>query len=165
MTEITHLRQLLLHELGDILYAERVLEQMLPRMAERLQDDAFKQRVKRHIDETGQQIRTLEQVFHQLGEEPATERCDSIEGMRSEYEHGAAQVSQELLDVLALGAAGRQEHYEIAAYTSLIQQARALGQDEAAGLLQQNLDQAKSMLGDLEREGSRIARERAQGVT
>lgn len=165
MTQITHPRQLFLHELGDILYAERALEQMLPQMGERLRDETFKQRVQRHIEETGQQIRTLEQVFQQLGEEPTPERCDSIEGMRREYDQGAAQVSQELLDVFALGAAGRQEHYEIAAYTSLIQQARALGQDEAAGLLQHNLDQATSMLSDLEREGDRITRERARGVT
>ena len=37
------------------------------------------------------------------------------------------------------GAAARTEHYEIAAYNSLIEMARALGESEAVGLLEENL--------------------------
>ena len=44
-----------------------------------------------------------------------------------------------LLDVFLTGAAARTEHYEIAAYTGLIDQARALGEREAVELLQENL--------------------------
>jgi ferritin-like metal-binding protein YciE len=44
-----------------------------------------------------------------------------------------------------LGAASKTEHYEMAMYTSLVQMAKDLGENEAAQLLQDNLDQEKEM--------------------
>jgi ferritin-like metal-binding protein YciE len=44
------------------------------------------------------------------------------------------------------GAAARTEHYEIAAYTGLITMAEALGQTDAARLLDENLKDEKAAL-------------------
>ena len=48
------------------------------------------------------------------------------------------------------GAAARTEHYEIAAYTGLVAKARALGETEAAKLLNENLKQEKDALKKVE---------------
>jgi ferritin-like metal-binding protein YciE len=48
------------------------------------------------------------------------------------------------------GAAARTEHYEIAAYSGLIEMARALGESEAVGLLEENLKQEREALREVE---------------
>src|SRR5436190_23681130 len=48
------------------------------------------------------------------------------------------------MDACLIAAGQRAEHYEIAAYGTLIAWARAMGHDEAADLLQQNLDEEKA---------------------
>ena len=59
-------------------------------------------------------------------------------------------------DAFLTGAAARAEHYEIAAYTGLVNQARALGEREAVELLQQNLRQEKEALKKVESISKRL---------
>ncbi len=44
-----------------------------------------------------------------------------------------------------IAGAAKQEHYEIASYTSLVQMAKDLEERDVARLLQENLDQEKAM--------------------
>ena len=60
------------------------------------------------------------------------------------------EVSDDLIDIVDAGAAARTEHYEIAAYTGLIEMARALGETEAVGLLEENLKEEKEALREVE---------------
>jgi len=53
--------------------------------------------------------------------------------------------SPEMLELSNLIGAEKTEHYEIVAYTGLVQMAKDLGEKEAAQLLQENLDQEKAM--------------------
>ena len=48
------------------------------------------------------------------------------------------------MDASLIAAAQRVEHYEMAAYGSLVAWARSMQHDEAADLLQQNLDEEKA---------------------
>ena len=48
------------------------------------------------------------------------------------------------------GAAARTEHYEIAAYSGLIEMARALGEPNAVTLLDENLKEEKETLREVE---------------
>ena len=63
-------------------------------------------------------------------------------------EHDA---SPEIRDLFLAGAGARAEHYEIAAYSGLVAMARAMGEKDAAILLEQNLRQEKATLRELER--------------
>jgi ferritin-like metal-binding protein YciE len=47
-------------------------------------------------------------------------------------------------DACLIAAAQRAEHYEMAAYGTLVAWARAMGHDEAADLLQETLDEEKA---------------------
>ncbi len=164
MSQITEPRQLFLHELGDVLGAEQAIEKALTQVQGEVQDDQLKKRLGQHVDETREQIQNLEKVFEQLGEPPKAERCPSVEGMRAEHQETAGMVGDQLKDAVAVASQTKIEHYEIAAYQSLILQATTLGEKEAADLLNRNLKQEKDMLADVEKEGRRVLTEAAQGA-
>jgi ferritin-like metal-binding protein YciE len=48
------------------------------------------------------------------------------------------------MDACLIAAGQRSEHYEIAAYGTLVAWARALGHEDAAGLLEEILEEEKS---------------------
>ena len=50
-----------------------------------------------------------------------------------------------MLELANLSGAEKTEHYEMVMYTGLIRMAKDLGENEAAQLLQENLDQEKVM--------------------
>jgi ferritin-like metal-binding protein YciE len=101
-------------------------------------------------------------VFDALGEQPHAEKCVGFEGLKSEHDQLVSEASPELIDAVDTGAAARTEHYEIAAYEGLIPMARALGETEAVGLLEENLKQEKEALREVESVAKRLAKEQAK---
>ncbi len=59
-----------------------------------------------------------------------------------------------------LGAAARTENYEIAAYETLRRMAKALGEDDAVALLDENLKQEKDALNIVERIATRVSKDK-----
>jgi ferritin-like metal-binding protein YciE len=151
MSELTTPRDLFLHELGDILYVEKKLvDEVLPKLIGEVQDSKFRKGLEKHREETRTHITNVEQVFDELGESPKTEECIGFEGLKKEQEKLADEASEDLMDLVNTGAAARTEHYEIAAYTGLIEMARALGQQNAVALLDENLKSEKETLRQVE---------------
>ena len=66
-----------------------------------------------------------------------------------------------MLDSFLTGAGARTEHYEIAAYEGLVTMATAMGEDEVATLLSQNLEQEKAALTKVQSIGKRLAEDGA----
>ena len=151
---------LFLHELGDILYAEKQIEKMLPKLQKEVSDSELADGFAQHLEETRQQIQNIEQVFQSLGEKPKAEKCPGIEGIRQEHDDFVSKEkpSDEVCDLFNTGAASRVEHYEIAAYSGLVTQAKAMGHTDAARLLEENLRQEESMLKRAEKIAERLAR-------
>ena len=149
-------RELFIHELGDILYAEKAIEKMLPKLAKEVRDEELQQPLQQHVEETRQQIKNLEQVFAGLGQKAKAEPCPGIDGIKEEHDHflESEQPSPEVRELFATGAGARIEHYEIAAYTGLVESAKAMGEKDAVVLLEENLKGEQQMLKD----GVRIAR-------
>jgi ferritin-like metal-binding protein YciE len=147
-TKMSEPRELFLHELGDVLYAERTLVKILPKLQEEASDEELALGFKEHLDETRQHVKNVEQAFEKLGEKPTAEKCPGIEGIKQEHEDFVAKESpsQDVLDSFLTGAGARTEHYEIAAYTGLITMAKALRETDAANLLSENLTQEKAAL-------------------
>ena len=164
--QITDQRQLLLHELGDLLYAERVLEKSLPKMAKEATDEELRSGFEHHLEETRQQIKNLEEVFEALGEKPTAEKCPGIEGIKAEHDEFMKQQkpSPEVCDLFLTGAGARAEHYEIAAYTGLVTMAQAMGEKSAVRLLKENLSQEKKALKKLENISKRMAQPEAMAA-
>jgi ferritin-like metal-binding protein YciE len=151
MTEITTPRDLFLHELGDILYVERKLvNEVLPKLIGEVQDKQFRTGLERHLEQTRGHITNVEQVFDELGEQAHEEECIGFEGLKKEREKLVREASDDLIDLVNTGAAARTEHYEIAAYSGLIEMARALGEQNVVTLLDENLKEEKETLREVE---------------
>jgi ferritin-like metal-binding protein YciE len=151
VSEIRTPRDLFLHELGDILYVERKLvDEVLPKLIEEVGSAEFRKGLKRHLDQTKGHITNLEQVFDLLGEEPKAEKCIGFEGLKKEHEELVGEADPSLIDLIDTGAATRTEHYEIAAYSGLMEMARSLGESDAVSLLEENLKEEKEALREVE---------------
>ena len=87
----------------------------------------------------------LEQVFASLDEKVRGKHCDGIAGI---IEEGKAVMDEDFdditMDACLIAAGQRAEHYEMAAYGTLVAWARAMGHTEAADLLEQTLDEEKA---------------------
>jgi ferritin-like metal-binding protein YciE len=151
MAEITTSRELFIHELGDILYVEEKLtEEVLPKLIQEVQSDEFRKGLERHLDQTKGHVTNLHQAFDTIGERPEAEKCIGFEGLKKEHEELTSEVDESLIDLVDAGAAARTEHYEIAAYSGLIEKARALGEQDAVTLFEENLKQEREALRNAE---------------
>ena len=139
--------ELLLHELGDLLFAERTILKALKNMIREVSAPDMRARLEQHYAETEQQIGNLEQAFESLGERAKGQKCPGILGIVEEHDDFKKEEagSKPILEAFNLGAGLRVEHYEIAAYSSAIAVARSLGLQQVVDLLQQNLDQELAM--------------------
>ena len=159
-TQMKDPRELFLHELGDVLYAERTLVKTLPELQDEASDDELASGFAEHLEETRQHVKNVKQAFEALGEPVKAEKCPGIEGIKKEHDDFVANESPspEVLNAFLTGAAARTEHYEIAAYEGLVTMAQAMGEDEVARLLNENLEQEKAALAKMQTIGKRLAK-------
>jgi len=104
-------------------------------------------------------VTNVEQVFRIFDEEPHSESCLGFEGLKNEHASMVEKTASSLIDGVDLGAATRTENYEIAAYEGLRRMAKALGEDDAVALLDENLAQEKDALREVERIATRVSNE------
>jgi ferritin-like metal-binding protein YciE len=165
MTGIRNPRELFVHELGDILYVERALaEEPLPSLIEDARDAEFKAALETHLEQTRLHVANVERVFAEIGEEPKAEKCLGFEGLKKERDHMIDEASSGLTELIDVGAAARTECYEIAAYEGLRRMAKAMGEDKAVELLDQNLSDEKEALREVEKVATRLTKEGAAAL-
>ncbi len=132
-------------ELRDTYDAEKQLTKALPKMAKAAGSAELRAAFESHLEETREQIERLEQVFAGLEEKARGKHCDGIAGI---IEEGKAIMEEDFddatMDACLIAAGQRAEHYEMAAYGTLIAWAQAMGHAEAAALLEQNLAEEKA---------------------
>jgi ferritin-like metal-binding protein YciE len=147
-------RELFLHELGDVLYAEQMLLRTLPQLGQEASDSELAKGFQQHARETKQK----------LGAPVRAEKCPGIEGIKAEHDQFVREESPapDVLDSFLTGAAARTEHYEIAAYEGLITMARAMGERDVVQLLDKNLKQEKETLKKVNSISKRLARDGAK---
>ena len=136
------LNELLAEELKDIYSAEKQLLRALPKMAKKASSDELKMALQEHLEVTKNQVTRLEQVFEALGKPPKAKTCKAMQGLIEEAtEIMEEDASDAVLDAGIIAAAQKVEHYEIASYGTVRTWARLCGEEEAAGLLQETLDE------------------------
>ena len=165
-TQMKDPRELFLHELGDVLYAEQTLVKTLPKLQEEASDEELASGFADHLEETRQHVENVTQAFEELGEPVKAEKCPGIEGLKKEHDDFVANESPspEVLNAFLTGAAARTEHYEIAAYEGLVTMAQAMGEDKVTRLLNENLEQEKAALTKVQTIGKRLAEDGAKAT-
>ncbi|HSM86413.1 MAG TPA: DUF892 family protein, partial [Candidatus Limnocylindrales bacterium] len=103
--------ELFLHELADILDAERKLVDALGEQAEQAGDSQLQKAFSTHQAQTEKQVQRLEQVFDGLGEQPQETECKGLKGLLEELDTFKQQEepSEDILDVFSIGAASKVE--------------------------------------------------------
>ena len=145
MAQATTLHDAFLDELRDAYDAEKQLTKALPKMAKAASSPQLRKAFENHLKETQGQIGRLEKAFASLDEKVRGKHCDGIEGI---IEEGQSVMEEDFdettMDACLIAAGQRAEHYEMAAYGTLVAWAKAMGHSEAASLLQQTLDEEKA---------------------
>lgn len=148
------LKKLFIDSLKDIYWAENHLTKALPKMEVAATSEELAAAIAEHLEVTKTQCERLEQIFGLLGEEPQAKKCDAMEGLSKEGETVIEETEEGTAtrDVGIIMSSQKVEHYEIAAYGSLVQLANTLGLTEIANLLEQTLAEEKeadSILSDI----------------
>jgi len=145
MADTGTLHDAFVDELRDAYDAEKQLTKALTKLAKASSSPDLQEAFETHLEETQGHIERLEQVFESLDEKVRGKHCDGIAGI---IEEGSSIMGEDFddttMDACLIAAGQRAEHYEMAAYGTLVAWAQAMGHDEAVTLLQQTLDEEKA---------------------
>jgi ferritin-like metal-binding protein YciE len=140
-----NLHELFIDEIRDLYNAEKQLTKALPKMAKNASSDDLRMAFEAHLEETRGQIERLERVFELLEEKARGKHCAGMAGI---IEEASDLLEQEeagaVLDAGLVAGAQRAEHYEMAAYGSVIAWANVMGHTEVAELLEETLEEEKA---------------------
>jgi ferritin-like metal-binding protein YciE len=132
-------------ELRDAYDAEKQLLKALPKLAKASDSEQLRTAFLDHAEETRGHVDRLEQVFASIDEKVRGKHCDGIAGI---IEEGKGVMEEDFdpatMDACLIASGQRSEHYEMAAYGTLVAWAKAMGHSEAADLLQSILDEEKA---------------------
>ena len=145
MAVASTLHDAFIDELRDAYDAEKQLTKALPKLAKAASSSELRSAFEKHLEETRGHVTRLEQVFESIDEPARPKHCEGIAGI---VEEGKSIMEEEFddatMDACLIAAGQRAEHYEMAAYGTLVAWARAMGHVEAADLLQQTLNEEKA---------------------
>jgi ferritin-like metal-binding protein YciE len=139
------MKDLFMHSLHDIYYAEHQIAKALPDMVEKASDAELKKSFRTHLRQTKGQIKRLDAAFKKLKEKPEGTKCPAIDGIIEEANEIAAEIDDKMvLNAALIAAAQAVEHYEITRYGTLSAWAKLLGHADVARLLTANLKEEKA---------------------
>lgn len=145
MADAKTLHEAFIDELRDAYDAEKQLLKALPKMAKKASSEDLTAAFEAHREETRGHVDKLEQVFGTVGEKVRGKHCDGIAGI---IEEGKAVMEEdfdaETMDACLIAGGQRAEHYEMAAYGTLVAWAKVMGHAEAADLLEEILEEEKA---------------------
>jgi ferritin-like metal-binding protein YciE len=142
MKKATTLQDLYIAELKDLYSAENQILKALPKMIKAASTPELQQGFEEHLEQTRGHVQRLEEIFEKLDQNPKGKKCKGLEGIVEEAKETMDEIEDPaVLDAALIAGAQKVEHYEMASYGCVRTWARQLGDEEAANLLQQTLDE------------------------
>jgi Mn-containing catalase len=141
------LEELLIHELRDILHAEKQLVKALPKMAKAARSAQLRELIDTHLGETETQVERLNECLRMLDAPARAKPCKGMAGLVEEGEEVMAEGKDKddaPADLGLIGAALRVEHYETAAYTTARNLALQLHHPAIVDLLTRSLGEEQN---------------------
>lgn len=140
----TGLRELFENELKDIYWAEKALTKSIPSMIKNATSEDLAEALQDHLRVTEVHVTRLEDVFETVGLKVQGKKCEAMAGLIKEAEELMSETEKgDVRDAGIILAGQKVEHYEIATYGTLCAFARILGEDKAASLLHDTLEEEK----------------------
>ncbi|HET7205139.1 MAG TPA: DUF892 family protein [Terriglobales bacterium] len=141
----------------------KLVKKGIPEMIDKSTSPELRNALEQHLQETRNHVTRLERVFGIVRADVKTEDNDIIDEITSAAKDmvGATEDGSLLRDAALIVAGNEVEHYEMAAYGSLVAFARQLGYTEAATLLEQTLNEEKSADAKLTQIGEMTVNPRA----
>lgn len=136
-----NLKDLFEHQLKDLYSAETQLIEALPKMQKNATDEKLKKAFEKHLEETKEHKKRLEEVCEELGVKPTGEECKAMKGLIKEAESFIKEDAEDdVKDAGLIAEAQRVEHYEISGYGTVIRYAKELGHEKIAKKLAKTLE-------------------------
>ncbi|HZQ81781.1 MAG TPA: DUF892 family protein [Gaiellaceae bacterium] len=119
---VSNRRDLIVQLLGELLYVERRLGDAVIRdLVESVHDEELKAALEAHCEETKRHAERIETVFRGLEVAVTSNRSQPFEGAVSQHDEQASSiVDPRLADLFHAQAALHTEHWEMAAYRTLM---------------------------------------------
>lgn len=146
--QLVNPRDLLLHQLSELLWIERTLFfTIIPRVHDAAHDARLREALTEHRAQTRVHCVRVEDAVRTLGAEPAAAASPPLEKLGEQHETTAKSITHPVLrDVFHCAGVIRAEHYELACYAAALGLAGDLGLKPAARLLEQNRDEDAAAL-------------------
>jgi ferritin-like metal-binding protein YciE len=142
VTKLKDFQSLFVHELKDLYSAEKQLSKIMPKLTKAVSNEDLRSMLQEHRTRTEQQIHRLDEIFQNMGVNTRGAKCPAMEGLVEEAKLLLeGESTPEVLDAAIICAQQRIEHYEIAGYGCARTFANYLGDEQAAKLLQDSLNE------------------------
>lgn len=145
MTLDSH-EKMFIHELKDLYNAENQLIKALPKVIDAVNDEQLKKDITAHLNETKLHAARIEKIMKGMDASPTGVKCKGMQGLVEEGDDmmKEKELPKDLLTDALVTGAQKIEQYEIHAYESAVKAAQELGHQEAAGSLQQTLQEERA---------------------
>ncbi|MFC3127638.1 ferritin-like domain-containing protein [Pseudoroseomonas globiformis] len=139
------LNDMMIDQLKDAYSAEKQAIQAMRKMMRKASDAELKKGIEAHIEQSEEQRDRVEQALQKLGARPGRKVCEAMRGLVEEGQHEMEEYEKgPVLDLVMVASQQRMEHYEIAAYGTMVELSDALGEKEVADLLRKTLEEEKT---------------------
>ncbi|MPT31785.1 MAG: ferritin-like domain-containing protein [Chryseobacterium sp.] len=139
------LKDLFEDSLKDIYWAEKALVKALPKMQENATDEALKQAIAQHLEETKGHVARLEATFESIRVKAQAKKCYAMQGLLDEGDSFIEETEPGTVrDAGIIAASQKVEHYEIATYGTLAAFAKVLKEKDALANLLSILEEEKN---------------------
>jgi ferritin-like metal-binding protein YciE len=132
--------------LGQMLYTERTLCDVLPKLVEEASDPELKSALEAHLQQTRDHATKVEEIFGMLGAKPSAQTAPVMEGLKTVHKELSSGSPDMLGDLVVASAAASTEHFEISMYEALRAMSEALGRKDVCGVLDGILGQERHAL-------------------
>jgi ferritin-like metal-binding protein YciE len=132
-------------QLRDALSAEKQAIQGMKKALRKASAAQLKDGIEAHIAQSEEQRERVQQAIEELGAKVGRKVCEAMRGLVEEGQHELEEHDKgPVLDLLIVASQQRIEHYEISAYGTMVELAKALKQTKVADLLATTLAEEKA---------------------
>lgn len=139
------LLQMLVDQLREAHSAERQAIQAMKRTLRKVSDPQLREGIVAHIAQSEEQRERVEQGLEEIGAKAGRKVCEAMRGLVEEAQHELEEHDKgPVLDLVIVAGQQRIEHYEIAAYGTMVEMCKAVGQSQVAELMGETLGEEKA---------------------